>query len=152
MFNFSLQTALEVRHRLERLKMKDLAEKLAVQQGLEQEILEIREHIADQDGHLGEHKRAGMINILEMRMLYQFKDKMNIDLGGLNGRLKQALVEVEEKRVLLVESSRQRKTLEILREKELIRYNKKIAREEMIQMDEAASNQFMQKRLQETNA
>ncbi len=143
MFRFSLQKALEVRARVERMKMKGLAEKLAIQQELETAIKEIRTKTAGQDGLLNAHKKQGRIDLIEWRMLQQFKDKMQVDLSGLNNKLSHAAQAVEEKRLELVEASRQRKTLEILREKEERRYQKKMTHFELLQADEAAGNYFL---------
>ena len=45
MFNFSLQTALTVRERKEKIRMKDLAVKLAVEQEIQNKITQLHEKI-----------------------------------------------------------------------------------------------------------
>ena len=143
MFRFSLQKALEVRDRVENMKMKDLAEKLAIQQEIEMSMEEIGEKKSGQDQLLNAHKKLGRIDLTEWRMLQQFKDKMQVDLNGLKIRLDQAAIEVEAKRMELVEASRQRKTLEILKDKEEARYLKKMNHLELVQADEMASNYYL---------
>ena len=140
MFKFSLQTALDVRARQEKIRMKELSEKIAVQQSIQTEINGINSNLTTQDGQQDESKRAGRIDIMQMRMLQNFKQKSKLDLGKLGSKMEVAGQEVEEKRQNLVDASRLRKTLEILREKEQKKYNKWIAGLEQEMLDEVGGN------------
>ncbi|MDX2469936.1 MAG: flagellar export protein FliJ [SAR324 cluster bacterium] len=145
MFKFSLQTALDVRARQEKIRMKELAEKLSVQRSIQSKMDGIESNISNQEGLSDTSKKAGRIDIMQLRMLQNFKDKSKIDLGHLGQEFTQSEYEVEEKRLALVDASRLRKTLEILREKEVIKHNKKMADIEREMLDEVAGNMFVRK-------
>ena len=140
MFKFSLQTALDVRARQEKIRMKELAEKIAVQQSIQTEIDGIHNNLTTQDGQQDESKKAGRIDIMQMRMMQNFKNKSKLDLGKLGDKIEFAGQEVEEKRQNLVDASRLRKTLEILREKEKTKYIKWIGGLEQEMLDEVGGN------------
>ena len=129
MFRFSLQKALEVRERVEKVRMKEMAEKLARQKGIEYQIESIQDKIAGQDSQANQAKHLGRIDVNQLKMLIAFKAKKKLELNGLNQAFQKAVAETEARRLALVEASRQRKTL---------------AKNEQIQMDEAAGNHYFQ--------
>lgn len=125
--------------------MKELAEKLSVQRTIQSKIDGIQTNISSQEGLQDSSKKAGRIDIMQLRMLQNFKDKSKIDLGHLGQEFTQAQNDVEDKRLKLVDASRLRKTLEILREKEVTKHNKKMADIEREMLDEVAGNMFVRK-------
>ena len=140
MFQFSLETALNVRARQEKVKMKEMAEKLAIRQKIVDHMEQLDSGLATQVQELDHKKRAGEISITDLKNQEAFKSYVKTKLGGLNIDLNEADALVEEKRQALVDASRKRKTLEILEEREKKRYEAKLARSERMLMDEVASN------------
>ena len=146
MFKFSLQTALEVRSRQEKMRMKDLAEKLAVERSILKKIAEINANTSKAENELDTAKASRYMDINQMIFLSGFKNRMKVVLAENYEQLKNARTEVKEKQFALVEASKARKTIEILKEKEEKRYLEKITRIEKKNMDEIAGNLFIQKR------
>ena len=147
MFQFSLQTALNVRSRQEKIKMKELAEKLAVEQRIINQINKINNDTKIADQKLNQTKETRVFTIDQMMFLSHFKARMKIVLGQHHQQLKTAKQEVAEKQQALIEASRAKKTLEILKEKEMKKYLEKFARIERKNMDEIAGNLFIQNRI-----
>ena len=146
MFKFSLQTALDVRSRQEKMRMKDLAEKLAVEQTIVTNIERIKANTKNAENELDTAKESRFMNIKQMIFLTDFKNRMKVVLIQTHQQLQAARKEVEEKQLALIEASKARKTIEILKEKEEKRYLEKISRIEKKNMDEIAGNLFIQKR------
>ena len=146
MFKFSLQTALDVRSRQEKMKMKDLAEKLAVERTIVNKIDQIKSNTKKAENELDTAKESRYMTINQMIFLTGFKNRMKVVLAESYEQLQAAQKEVEEKQLALIEASKARKTIEILKEKEEKRYLEKIARIQKKNMDEIAGNLFIQKR------
>lgn len=144
MFKFSLQVALDVRVRQEKVKMKEMAEALATEKGIVDEINRIHSDTDQADANLDEMKRSAAFDLEQMRFLSRFKARMKVVLAGNLQKLSEAQKIVAEKQQELIEASKARKTLEILKEKEVKRFREKISRIERKSMDEIAGNMFIQ--------
>ena len=138
MFHFSLHTALDVRERQEKIKMKELAETLSIEQEIQGKIDYIHQSLNKSETSLNRQKDEGKLDIDQMKYLFAFKSRMDIALVELNNSMTEAYVETRKRRDALVEASRAKKTLEILKEKEKKRVLAKIAHRERIEMDEIA--------------
>ena len=146
MFKFSLQTALDFRSRQEKMRMKDLAEKLAVERSILNRIAQINANTRKAENELDTAKVSRYMDVNQMIFLSDFKNRMKVVLAENNQRLQDAREEVKDKQLALVEASKARKTIEILKEKEEKRYLEKITRIQKKNMDEIAGNLFIQKR------
>lgn len=142
MYHFSLQTALDVRERQEKVKMKELAETLREEQKFRDRIGNIQQNLIESERRLDQQKSEGKFNIDLLKYHFSFKTRMDLVLTDLDKSLVEAQVETSKKRNLLVEASRTKKTMEILKEKEKKRVLAKIVRMEQIEMDEIAGNFF----------
>lgn len=143
MFKFSLQTALDIRQRVEKVKQKELAEKLAQEQQVKHMIQSIHQNINSADASVNQSKVGKNFTIHQMKLLSNFKNRMGLKLEQCSKELEFAQKEVAEKQVSLIEASKGRKTLEILKEKE---FQKQLEKEKMLEqknMDEVALNIFM---------
>ncbi len=146
MFQFSLQTALDVRSRQEKIKMKDLAEKLAIEQYIIDQIDQINDNTRQADLNLNVTKQSGVFTIEQMKYLSNFKQRMKVVLADCFESLEKAKAGVVKSQQALIEASRSKKTLEILKEKEQKRFMEKITKTERRNMDEIAGNLFVQKK------
>ncbi|MDT8447043.1 MAG: flagellar FliJ family protein [bacterium] len=147
MFKFSMQTALDVRGKQEKIQMKEMAQRLAVLQAIEAQMTAIQDQMDASASQLGQAKQAGQINLGDFKFLDQFRFKKRQELGRLEARRKEAAAATEKARLALVEAAKKRKTLEILSDREKDRYEKRLARLERQFLDETATNLFtMQQR------
>ncbi|MDH5560120.1 MAG: flagellar export protein FliJ [Deltaproteobacteria bacterium] len=143
MFRFSLETALSVRKKQEKIKMKELAEKLSIEHNILNRISQIKDHVWKAEDKSNESKMSKSFTIDQLRHLSYYKDKMKVELGFCGQELIKAKKEVEEKQQALIQASKARKTIEILRDKEFKRYLAKISHDERVAMDEIAGNLFV---------
>ncbi|MBU3917325.1 flagellar export protein FliJ [bacterium] len=143
MFEFSLQTALDVRSRQEKIRMKELAEKLAIEQVIVNKIEQIKKDTTLADTNMNSAKQARVLSTEQMKLLSQFKGRMEVVMGQCQENLVIAKNAVAAKQKVLIEASRAKKTLEILKEKELKRAKEKTAMFERKNMDEIAGNIFV---------
>jgi flagellar export protein FliJ len=146
MYKFSLQIALNVRARQEKMKMKDLAEKLAVEHGIQNQINKIHEDTQNAESGMNQAKQAQTFTIRQLKSLSGFKGRMKYTLALRTQELEAAKKEVAEKQQALIEASKLKRTLEILKEKEEKKYLEKISTMQRKNMDEIAGNQFALKR------
>ncbi len=133
-----------MRVRQEKVKMKEMAEALATEKGIVDEINRIHSDTDQADANLDEMKRSAAFDLEQMRFLSRFKARMKVVLAGNLQKLSEAQKIVAEKQQELIEASKARKTLEILKEKEVKRFREKISRIERKSMDEIAGNMFIQ--------
>lgn len=133
-----------MRVRQEKVKMKEMAEALAIEKGIVDEINRIHSDTDQADANLDEMKRSAAFDLEQMRFLSRFKARMKVVLAGNLQKLSEAQKIVAEKQQELIEASKARKTLEILKEKEVKRFREKISRIERKSMDEIAGNMFIQ--------
>ncbi len=145
MYKFSLQIALNVRARQEKVKMKDLAEKLAIEHHIQNQINKIHEDTRNAEAGMNQAKQAQTFNIRQLKSFSGFKGRMKYTLALRMKELEAAKKEVSEKQQILIEASKLKKTLEILKEKEEKQYLEKISTMQRKNMDEIAGNQFAQK-------
>ena len=145
MYKFSLQIALNVRARQEKMKMKELAEKLAIEHGIQNQINKIHEDTQNAEAGMNLAKQAQTFTIRQLKSLSGFKGRMKYTLALRMKELEAAKKEVSEKQQALIEASKLKKTLEILKEKEEKKYLEKISTIQRKNMDEIAGNQFAQK-------
>jgi flagellar export protein FliJ len=146
MYKFSLQIALNVRGRQEKMRMKDLAEKLAIEHGIQNQINKIHEDTQNAEVGMNQAKQNQTFTIRQLKSLSGFKGRMKYTLSLRMKELEAAKKEVSEKQQALIEASKLKKTLEILKEKEEKKYLEKISTMQRKNMDEIAGNQFAQKR------
>ncbi len=147
MFRFSLQTALDVRLRQEKIKMKELAEKIAVEQSIKDEITKVQDQTGNAEHNVNSKKKEGRFTIAQLSNLTNFKEKKKLELADYSQQLELAKRKVKEKQDMLIQASKLRKTLEILRDKEKQRFLEKNAQFERKNMDEIAGNQFILKKV-----
>jgi len=123
--------------------MKALAEKLAIEQQIQADIDRLRAEALHAETDLNKAKQSHCVSVDQMRFISQFKKRLRVVLAKRGNDLEAAQKEVAVKQQALIEASRAKKTLEILKEKEEKRYLEKIATLERKNLDEIAGNQFV---------
>jgi flagellar export protein FliJ len=139
MFLFRLQSVLEVRERMARLKQKEFAEVLARHQVLEAEIERNESDLARAGRYVDGVRRASP-TVLPLELFANFQRRIKGDMARIQERMREQAQELEAKRRSLVEAKRAQRSLEILRDKARVRYEEALSRRERATMDEVASN------------
>lgn len=143
MFTFSLQTVLEVRERLEKIKYKEFSNLLYERQKLDQEVQSRNTQIESAATKLDEIRRQG-VTAAPLQLYTNFRQRLNSEITTISEQLREQEQALEEKRKELVEARRAHRAIEILRERELERYERAQRRQERAVMDEIAANYFLQ--------
>lgn len=142
MFTFSLQTVLEVRERLEKIKYKEFSGMLYEQQQMNAEMQSRKTQIAESAAKLDEVRRQG-ITAAPLQLYSNFRERLNSEIGLIAEQYREHEQDVEEKRKELVEARRAHRAIEILRDRELERYDRTQIRQERAIMDEIAANYYL---------
>jgi len=142
MFTFSLQTVLEVLERLEKIKFKEFSGMLYEQQQMNAEMQSRKTQIAESAAKLDEVRRQG-ITAAPLQLYSNFRERLNSEIGLIAEQYREHEQGVEEKRKELVEARRAHRAIEILRDRELERYDRTQIRQERAIMDEIAANYYL---------
>ena len=138
MFTFSLQTVLEVRERMEKLKYKEFSLELMEWQKLNDAIKDRKAKLSSAAANLNQVRQYS--NSAAPLQLYEhFRSRVNNEIEYLGEQLREQNQSLEAKRKELVEARRAHRALEILRDKELARFKTAETRRERAEMDEIAS-------------
>ncbi|MGL4394095.1 MAG: flagellar export protein FliJ [Brevinema sp.] len=141
-FKFSLQALLEIRERLEEEQKNKLAKAAGeYQQALERQAAPLQKYqIAKQEAtSLIQNNQVSVSQLKYLDTLYQQAQIFSFSMESeIEDKRKKMDKEKEEYNKLY----RDKKALEILKEKELKDYKKLIAHQENINMDEISKNQF----------
>jgi len=148
MFHFRLQSVLDVRERMARLKQKEFAEVLARHQLLEDEIVRNETALARATRRADEVRRSSP-TLAPLGLFSNFQRRLQGDMARIQEHMREQAQELEAKRTALVEAKRAQRSLEILRDKARVRYDYALGRQERAAMDEVASNYFLQRHSQD---
>lgn len=142
MFQFRLQSVLEVRERLSRIKQKEFSEVLYKRQQMELEIEQRHGALSRASSFVDKGKRASL-SLHPLEMFQAFKQRLDSEIDLIAEQMREQDQQLEERRRALVEAKRAQRTLEILREKAQNRYEKELNRRERAIMDEVGANYFI---------
>ena len=136
---FSLETALRVRERLERLYQKALAEQIQIEKHHREIINVMQDALEDHNNDLDESKKNGVtLNELLIGNDFQLRIKNNLEIR--KEQLKEQLEVVELKRHELTKATQKKRVFEILKEKEIKEFHEEKKRLERLEVDEIAQN------------
>ena len=139
MARFSLETALSVRERLEKLYQKALAEQLKIEKQHREIINVMKDALENHNNDLDEAKKKGLtINQLLMGSDFQQRIKNNLEIK--KDQLKEQLEVVELKRQELTKATQKKRVIEILKENEIKEFLAEKDRLERLEADEIAQN------------
>jgi len=136
---FSLDTALRVRERLERLYQKALAEQIQIEKHHREIINVMQDALEVHNNDLDESKKNGVtLNELLIGNDFQLRIKNNLEIR--KEQLKEQLEVVELKRHELTKATQKKRVFEILKEKEIKEFQYEKRRLERLEADEIAQN------------
>ncbi len=142
MERFRLQTALDVRKRLEKLKQKEYAQQLQVAKNLEVQIAQAQQSIAQSDLQ-ADSLKTGILSVQVLQEHNAFKKRLLYQINLLQQRLQEQNQLVESKRSEVAQAGQKRRALEIIKEKRELLARKKQEQLERSQMDEIAQNHVL---------
>ena len=136
---FSLETALKVRERLEKLYQKALAEQVQLEQQHRDRKKLIQEALDIHNNDLDKAKAEG-VTISQLLMGGNFQQRIKQHLELTQAQLDEQLEVVELKRRELTQATQKKRILEILKENEIEKFKIETERLERLEADEIAQN------------
>jgi len=135
-FNFRLEPVVSLKKQKENERKAALArakDELAERQ---RKLINLCEHRDECEKALVNELLAGSVDISRKVIFYAYLERLADEIAQQREQVTDAKRDVEEKRNLLLESSREKKTLEKLRERMWERYLKETRRLEQAMLDE----------------
>ncbi len=133
---------MDMKEEIEKQRMVDLAEakKMVIQE------LEELERLRTEDQSCREHIKAGgkqkRINPAKMDLIYRYLKKVERDIDAQQGRVSDVQNEMEKKRQILLDASKERKILEKLKDRKRTDYLSDLSKKEQKTLDEISATQF----------
>lgn len=144
-FKFSLQAVLDHRKHLEEQAMSRFGQKLKAQREAEEQIAWLQGEHGKSRRDLAQRERGGL-PAEEYILANEYLTVLRLTATREAARLPQLKAETEQARLKLVEATRARKALEILRDKQRAEWLDKVNRTEQRLLDEAAIGSFVRRK------
>ena len=138
MYRFRLQTVLEVRERLARLRQKVFSEALLRQQQWENQVAQNNERI-QRSSEQSDRIRQESASAFPLELYANFRRRLLSENQRWGEQMREHRQELEAKRKAMVEAKRAHRSLEILRDKAVERHQHEQEQRERSTMDEVAS-------------
>jgi flagellar FliJ protein len=133
---------MEMKEEVEKQRMVDLAEvKKRVTCELE-ELERLRNEDENCRAHIKERGSRKHINPATMDMIYRYLKKLEADIDAQQGKVSDVQDEMEKKRLVLLDASKERKVLEKLKDRKQSDYNSDLSRKEQKTLDEISAVKF----------
>ena len=136
---FSLETALKVRERLEKLYQKALAEQVQLEIQHRDRIILMQDALEIYNNDLDKAKTEG-VTLNQLLLGGLFQQRVEQHLEHTQDLLNEQLEVVELKRHELTQATQKKRVLEILKGKEIQKYKAEMERLERLEADEIAQN------------
>ena len=137
-FKFNLQTVLEQREREERLCQKSLGEAAVRKQQAEDELVAVEREITTNNESMRDNHLVGKLDVNVLTSHRRYLIAMRQQVIGLAQRIAAARLEVEQARRKLNEAAKNRKAIEVLRDRQKQRWLADQERKERAIADDAA--------------
>jgi flagellar FliJ protein len=134
-FKFKFQKVLHARQTVEKEKKKELMQARSLLSALHQEKKQVKQEIINQQQQFSQH-RTHEDKANSWRVRQSYLDMLESLKSALGNQIEKQNTEVEKKRTELMESRRERKAMEILREKHYQDYVTSENRKEQIFLNE----------------
>jgi flagellar FliJ protein len=138
-FKFRLESVVGLKKQKEDQRKIALASAKKDLRQKEENLLSLNNEKRDCVEAVGNRVERGGVDITEMLVYYAYLEKLTDEIADGTGAVERSREDVESKRELLLQSSREKKALENLREKMKARYLLQARRAEQANMDETAS-------------
>lgn len=128
-YKFKMEKVLEYRSHLEKRKVEDYARENMRLEEEKDRLLELREEY-------GGKNRDQETGLHEMRMQFLYKEKLRRDMHVQEVQIQATENKVEDARGYLIEARKDRKIMEILKDKDKTRYLFDVSQKEQKELDD----------------
>ena len=145
-FSFRLQQVMELRNQQERMRQQELAAAVRGEEAQHGQVARLREDRERCEGTVvaSSRSRKGLSKILLYRA---YHDRLSREIGEETLRLQKLEEETERRRETLIGASRERKTMETLRDRASAEHQQSERREDQAFMDETAARVHLRSKL-----
>ncbi|HBG46109.1 MAG TPA: flagellar export protein FliJ [Deltaproteobacteria bacterium] len=140
-FKFNLEPLFEYRQRLEEISHKEFGESLERLKDEERRIEELKELYLKSSHEIDSLKETGA-GRQEMELYHSYMSGLKRHISEQDRILVQVSAVVERKRGELIEASKNRKVIELMKERSLSSYNKRMDKVEQKESDELVTARF----------
>ena len=138
-FKFRLESVVGLKKQKEDERKIALACAREELQQSEENLVNLHQNKRDCQEAFGSKVDCDGVDVPEMLVYYAYLEKLTDEIADGTGAVERSREDVENKRELLLESSREKKALENLKERMKARYLLKMRKAEQADMDETAS-------------
>jgi len=135
-FNFTLQTVLSERERQEQLAQRELAEKIRFYDSIEQKLRTCETEIVEAQQQMRDHQSKGRIDPQFLIAHRRYMAAVRVRVQGIAQDMAGARLAIETARRVLTSAVTQRKSIEILRDRQLAAFRADQNRKDRILSDE----------------
>lgn len=140
-FNFSLESVLRYRKSIEDDVKRDLSALGKILTDTEEILVSLQDEHGRSVKEL-ELMQNGGISLTELEMYRNFQKNLKEKIQSQKEQLKKVKIDWENKMDELVDASKEKRVLEVLKEKKAEAYRYDFAKSDQKEMDEVASNRF----------
>jgi flagellar export protein FliJ len=141
-FRFRLETVRRLREQARDAQRRVVAEAARVVRSLEDRITRFSQDVRQVSAQLRDARRGGPMDTALLRRYLQYQGWLQRQISGARTDLAARQAELDRQRAKLTELRRDLEVIEKLRERQWQRYLVEVAREEQLEHDEAAQQQF----------
>ena len=141
-FNFRFQSVLEHRRRIEDECQRELAQHLRTHMILEGQLQRMERQVRQSKHELAD-ALVGRVDVQRVSDFARYSGHSAERARQLADRISQAKRQIDQARAKLLDATRQRKAMELLRSRHEQAWRKELRRREAMQMDELATQQFV---------
>lgn len=143
-FQFKFQTLLDYRTRVEEERQRELAQVLRMRMILHDQLRQMQQTIHQSKQALSE-SLTGRVNVEQISHFARYSGQVERKGHDLVLRLGQLEKRIEQARQRLLDATRQRKALELLRDRHREQWQAQQDRREAMVMDELATQQYLRR-------
>mgnify|MGYP002479885693 CR=1 FL=1 len=135
-YKYKMDKVLEYRENIEKVKVEDYAK-------INYKLMKEQEHLSKLQEEFEEKKKKSASDIYGMKMNFLYKEKLKAELDAQVHRVDEISEKAHTARGILIEARKDRKIMEMLKEKDHENFKKEVLAEEQKELDDLSVMRFV---------
>lgn len=135
-YKFKMDKVLEYRENVEKVKVEDFAK-------ITHKLRREEEHLKDLQETLEEKKKVKQQDLYGMKMGFLYREKLKAEVDRQVSKVKEISVKAEAAQHVLIEARKDRKIMEMLKEKDREKYRLDLLNTEQKELDDLSVMRFI---------
>jgi len=135
-YKFKMDKVLEYRENVEKVKVEDFAK-------ITHKLRREEEHLKDLQETLEEKKKVKQEDLYGMKMGFLYREKLKAEVDRQVSKVKEISVKAEAAQHVLIEARKDRKIMEMLKEKDREKYRLDLLNTEQKELDDLSVMRFI---------